>query len=227
MQKDIEKENNDTENIFLSESNGVILPLLPLRGLTIFPYMVLHFDVGREKSIKALEQSMVLNQLIFLVSQKEEMQENPNAEDLFKVGTISRIKQILKLPGDTIRVLVEGISRASVIKYTKTEEYFEVELKEDSQDENINPIEMEAMMRSVLDAFEDFAQVNAKLPQETLSSVASMQDPGEFADVVAANILVKQDDKQAILECLGIYERMEKLLAILKEKYKYKRSRQR
>ncbi len=216
MQKNIDKENKDTENIFINDSKGVILPLLPLRGLTIFPYMVLHFDVGREKSIKSLEQSMVLNQLIFLVSQKEEAQENPKANDLFTVGTISRVKQILKLPGDTVRVLVEGISRASILKFTKTEDYFEVELKEDPQEESVDPIEMEAMMRSVLEAFEDFAQVNAKLPQETLSSVSSMQDPGEFADVVAANILVKQDDKQAILECFGIYERMEKLLAILK-----------
>ena len=216
MQKNIDKENKDAENVFINGSKGVILPLLPLRGLTIFPYMVLHFDVGREKSIKSLEQSMILNQLVFLVSQKEETQENPKAEDLFTVGTISRVKQILKLPGDTVRVLVEGISRASILKFTKTEDYFEVELKEDPQEENVDSIEMEAMMRSVLEAFEDFAQVNAKLPQETLSSVSSMQDPGEFADVVAANILVKHDDKQAILECFGIYERMEKLLAILK-----------
>lgn len=198
------------------ENKGIILPLLPLRGLTIFPYMVLHFDVGREKSIKALEKSMVLNQLIFLVSQKEEIQENPKPEDLYEVGTISRIKQILKLPGDTVRVLVEGISRASIIKYIQTEEYFEVELKEDEQEKNSNTLEMEAMMRSVLEAFEDFVHANPKFPQETLSSLSNIEDPGEFADVVAANILVKQDDKQAILECLSIFERMEKLLTILK-----------
>lgn len=198
------------------ENKGIILPLLPLRGLTIFPYMVLHFDVGREKSIKALEKSMVLNQLIFLVSQKDEIQENPKREDLYEVGTISRIKQILKLPGDTVRVLVEGISRASIIKYIQTEEYFEVELKEDEQEKNSNTLEMEAMMRSVLEAFEDFVHANPKFPQETLSSLSNIEDPGEFADVVAANILVKQDDKQAILECLSIFERMEKLLTILK-----------
>lgn len=198
------------------ENKGIILPLLPLRGLTIFPYMVLHFDVGREKSIKALEKSMVLNQLIFLVSQKEEIQENPKPEDIYEVGTISRIKQILKLPGDTVRVLVEGISRASIIKYIQTEEYFEVELKEDEQEKNANTLEMEAMMRSVLEAFEDFVHANPKFPQETLSSLSNIEDPGEFADVVAANILVKQDDKQAILECLSISERMEKLLTILK-----------
>lgn len=198
------------------ENKGIILPLLPLRGLTIFPYMVLHFDVGREKSIKALEKSMVLNQLIFLVSQKDELQENPKTEDLYSVGTISRIKQILKLPGDTVRVLVEGVSRASIIKYMQTEEYFEVELKEDEQEKNANTLEMEAMMRSVLEAFEDFVHANPKFPQETLVSLSNIEDPGEFADVVAANILVKQDDKQAILECLGIFDRMEKLLTILK-----------
>lgn len=216
MQKDVrEEKTNNSENVITKGENTIKLPLLPLRGLTIFPYMVLHFDVGREKSIKSLEQSMIMNQLIFLVSQKDEIQEDPSTEDLFNIGTISRIKQILKLPGDTVRVLVEGVSRASIQKYLKTEDYFEVELKEDIQELDITSIEMEAMMRSVLYAFEKFAQANSKFPQETLISLANIKDPGEFADVVAANILVKQDDKQSILECYSVYERLEKLLAIL------------
>ena len=91
-----------------------ILPLLPLRGLTVFPYMILHFDVGREKSIKALEEAMVNNQLIFLVAQKDSSIKEPNENDIYKVGTISKIKQLLKLPGDTVRVLVEGLNRAEL-----------------------------------------------------------------------------------------------------------------
>ena len=153
MQKDVrEGKTKNSTNVVAKGDDKIKLPLLPLRGLTIFPYMVLHFDVGREKSIKSLEQSMIMNQLIFLVSQKDEVQENPKTEDLFNIGTISRIKQILKLPGDTIRVLVEGVSRASIVKYLRTEDYFEVELKEDVQEDINDSIEMEAMMRSVLDA---------------------------------------------------------------------------
>jgi len=102
----------------MSDSKKVIkkqvLPLLPLRGLTVFPHMVLHFDVGREKSIKALEEAMINNQLIFLVTQKDARNDFPGEEDIYKVGTISKVKQLLKLPGDTIRVLVEGINRAEV-----------------------------------------------------------------------------------------------------------------
>jgi 3-oxoacyl-[acyl-carrier protein] reductase len=105
-----------------NNSNNKLLPLLPLRGLTIFPYMVLHFDVGREKSIAALEEAMVKDQLIFLVTQKDAKVDSPTVDDIYKVGTVSKIKQLLKLPGDTIRVLVEGINRGEIIKITKEED---------------------------------------------------------------------------------------------------------
>ena len=127
-----------------------VLPLLPFRGLTVFPYMTLHFDVGRVKSIKALEEAMINNQLIFLVAQKDAKNDSPNEEDIYKVGTISKVKQLLKLPGDTIRVLVEGISRAEIGDITQTEPFFMAEVAEKiySYDDE-GKIEIEALKRRV------------------------------------------------------------------------------
>ena len=137
----------------MSEAKKIIkkqvLPVLPLRGLTVFPYMILHFDVGRVKSIKALEEAMVNNQLIFLVAQKDAKNDFPVEEDIFSVGTISRVKQLLKLPGDTIRVLVEGISRAEISEFTQTEPFFMAEVMEKifTPDDD-SKMEMEALVRS-------------------------------------------------------------------------------
>ena len=127
------------------------LPMLPLRGLTIFPYMVLHFDVGRTRSIAALEEAMVNNQEIFLVTQQDIKVDEPEKEDIFEVGTISKIKQLLKLPGETIRVLVEGLERGRILEYTKEEPYFEVNLSTPRQyDEAELELQIEAISRNVL-----------------------------------------------------------------------------
>ncbi|HPT79338.1 MAG TPA: endopeptidase La [Candidatus Atribacteria bacterium] len=192
------------------------LPLLPLRGLTIFPYMVLHFDVGRAKSIAALEAAMIENQEIFLVTQKDSKIEDPTIDDIYEVGTISKIKQLLKLPGDTIRVLVEGLERGRILEYTKEDPYFEVELMTPAAyDKKEIELQLEATSRSVLSAFEKYVKLSNKISPEILLTVTTLEDNERLADIIAANTLVKIEDKQCILESFDPIVRLESLYEIL------------
>ncbi|HHU62622.1 MAG TPA: endopeptidase La [Clostridiales bacterium] len=198
------------------ETKEKILPLLPLRGLTIFPYMVLHFDVGRQKSIAALEEAMVKDQSIFLVTQKDAKVDSPTVDDIYKVGTVSKIKQLLKLPGDTIRVLVEGINRGEIIEITKEDPYFEAKIglrEEVSSDED--KMEEEALMRSIINIFEKYVKLSNRISPETLLSVTTVEDAAQLGDLIAANVLVKTEDKQEILEAFEPKTRLEKLYGIL------------
>lgn len=192
------------------------LPLLPLRGLTIFPYMVLHFDVGRPKSIAALEAAMVNDQEIFLSSQIDSKIDEPNQNEIYEVGTIAKIKQMLKLPGDTIRVLVEGLERGKILDYVKDEPYYEVDLitpiKYNYRDMEL---EMEAVARSVLSVFEKFVKLSSKVSPEILLTVTSLDDYDRLADIIAANTLVKTEDKQRVLEAFDPVDRLENLYEIL------------
>lgn len=193
-----------------------VLPVLPLRGLTVFPYMILHFDVGRAKSIKALEEAMINNQLIFLAAQKDAREDSPGEEEIFKVGTISKVKQLLKLPGDTIRVLVEGLSRAEISAFTQMEPFFMAEVSEkiftvDEEDQ----IEIEALKRRVIEAFEEYAKLSSKVSPDIMLSITNIEDAGQLADVMASNIVLKVEQKQEILDEFYARERLEKLLGIL------------
>lgn len=193
-----------------------VLPLLPLRGLTVFPYMILHFDVGRTKSIKALEDAMINNQLIFLVAQRDAKNDSPGEEDIYSVGTISKVKQLLKLPGDTIRVLVEGVSRAEVCEFTQTEPFFMAEVSEKIcvPNEEIK-IEIEALKRKVMSTFEEYAKLSSKINTDIILSVTSIEEPGQLADVITSNLILKVEQKQEILDEFLPEERLEKLLKVL------------
>lgn len=191
------------------------LPLLPLRGLSIFPYMVLHFDVGRDKSIRALEEAMINDQLIFLVTQKDAHTDLPTAEDFYRVGTISKVKQLLKLPGDTIRVLVEGIKRAEIKEIISDEAYFLVDVLEQQEEQTVGDLELEALRRSVLGDFDEYIKANPKVAPETFITVSDIEDASRFADVVASNLTIKIEEKQDILSLFDIKERMEKIYEIL------------
>ncbi len=192
------------------------LPLIPLRGITVFPYMVLHFDVGREGSISALEDAMVNDQLIFLASQKEADVEDPTPEDFYNVGTISKIKQMLKLPGDTIRVLVEGISRAKITNLVQEKPHFVVEVEEQNNELEIKKTtEIDALMRSVINAFEDYTEVSDKVSPEILVNITEIDMPGRLSDTVASNLVLKPEDRQEILEAFDPQERLETLYRIL------------
>jgi len=193
-----------------------VLPLLPLRGISIFPYMMLHFDVGRDKSINALEESMINDQLIFLVSQKDTTTDDPTIEDFYHVGTVTKIKQLLKLPGNTIRVLVEGLTRGEIVKVLKEDDFFEVEIeemKEEETEEKDN--ETEALMRSVFDFFEEYIKLTNRATMETIVTISSIEEPGRFADVVASNLKLKISNKQLLLEAFDPIQRLERLHSIL------------
>ncbi|MFF0827380.1 endopeptidase La [Brevibacillus sp. NPDC003359] len=190
------------------------LPLLPLRGLLVYPTMVLHLDVGREKSIRALEQAMVDDNKILLATQEEVHIEEPDAEQIYSIGTVARVKQMLKLPNGTIRVLVEGLQRAKIEEYLQKEDYFVVSITY-LQDEKTEKNEVEALMRSLLGHFEQYIKLSKKVSPETLTSVQDIEEPGRLADVLASHLPLKMKDKQEILETTNIKERLEILLTIL------------
>ncbi len=193
-----------------------VLPVLPLRGLTVFPYMTLPFDVGRVKSIKALEEAMVNNQLILLVAQKDAKSDSPGEEDMYKVGTISKVKQLLKLPGDTIRVLVEGISRAEIGEFMQEEPFFMAEVVEKIYTyEEENGVEIEALKRRVFSAFEEYVRFSNRLPSETVLSIMSIEDYNQLSDIITANVFFKVEQKQEILNEFHPKQRLEKLLELL------------
>lgn len=189
--------------------------MIPLRGITIFPYMVLHFDVGREKSIASLDEAMMKDQEIFLVPQKESKLENPTKEDLLSIGTLCVIRQLLKLPGNTVRVLVEGISRGKLVTL-KEEPFYKatIEILEETAAEPSN-VEEEALVRSVKESLHAYVRHTGYMPQEAVMSLDDIVEPGRFADTVASYLMLKPEDKQSLLLALNVTERLEKLLVIV------------
>jgi len=193
-----------------------VLPLLPLRGLTVFPYVIMHFDVGRVKSIKALDEAMVKNQLIFLVAQKDVKNDSPSEDEIYRVGTISRVKQLVKLPGDTIRVLIEGISRAKVEEIVQEEPCFMARVVEyDIPDDEELDVEVEALKRRVIDAFEEYVKLSNKITPEILFTITTVEDAGQMCDMIASSMFLKVEQKQEILNEFNPAKRLEKLLEIL------------
>lgn len=190
------------------------LAVLPLRGVLVFPYMVLHLDVGRERSISAIEHSMGEDNRIVLMAQKDSKKSEPTESDLHQVGTEARIKQMIKLPGGTLRILVEGLNRVKILNYVSGEQFLEAEAAFVEDDQTKTP-EIEAQMRSVLEQFEQYIKINQKVPPETLSSVSDIEEPGRFTDVIASHLTMKIEQKQELLEAIEIEGRLEKLNEIL------------
>lgn len=197
-----------------NKTKGRRFPLLPLRGLLVYPSMVLHLDVGREKSVRALEKAMVEDNLILLCSQSEVNIEEPGQDDIFRVGTVANVRQMLKLPNGTIRVLVEGVERAEIINYIDNDEYYEVMARELPEDEDSDQ-ECDALMRTVLNQFEHYITLSKKVTPETLAAVSDIEEPGRLADVITSHLSLKIKDKQEILETIDVSKRLEKLLDIL------------
>ncbi|MFK7694187.1 endopeptidase La [Paenibacillus sp. HJGM_3] len=197
-----------------NKSKARKLPLLPLRGLLVYPSMVLHLDVGREKSVKALDQAMVDDSMILLCSQSEINIEDPAADDIYRIGTIAKVRQMLKLPNGTIRVLVEGIVRAEIVEFTPNAEYYMVVAKELPEQETSDS-ETDALMRTVLGQFEHYISLSKKVTPETLAAVSDIDVPGRLADVITSHLSLKIKDKQEILETVDVRERLEKLLGFL------------
>ena len=191
------------------------LPLLPVRDIVIFPAMVLPLAVGREKSIKALEEAMSSHRLIFLATQKNVQTEDPSPDDIHRIGTVSEVLQLLKMPDGTLKVLVEGIQRARWTDFRVSDKgYVEVELNILAETAEKTP-ETEALMRRSLSLFEQYVKLNTRLPMEIFVAVTNIVDPGRLADTIASHLMIKVADKQAILELPVPHERLEKLVEIL------------
>ncbi len=192
------------------------VPLLPLRGLLVFPTMVLHLDVGRDRSVEALEKAMMNDQLIFLTMQKDININEPSQDDLYSMGTLTKVKQMLKLPNGTIRVLVEGIERASINKMKDEETYTSVEVVPYSKIEMAEPdAEAQALARTLLDYFEQYIKLSKKVSAETLSTVSDIDQPGRLADIITSHLPLKLKDKQQILEVLDIHERLQSVIELI------------
>lgn len=196
-----------------------ILPVLPLKGLPVFPYMIIHFDVKRDFSLKALEGAVAEDRHIFLVAQKNPMIEEPLNKDLYSVGTIAKVKQVLKLPGNDVRVLIEGLSRAKIVSFVSESPYFECEVKElydrrEKNDEEAS-IYREALMRKIKNLLGEYYISHGKIAKESLNSYLNMTDVKQFCDVVASNINFTIEDKQKLLEQTSLVKRLEMLVELL------------
>ncbi len=193
-----------------------VAPVLPLRDVVVYPHMVIPLFVGREKSIKALERAMEEggNKQVLLLAQLSAAQDEPSMDDLYSVGTLSNILQLLKLPDGTIKVLVEGVVRARVLQFVGTDDYFsaQIELLEST---SADDLELEALVRSVTGQFDQYVKLNKKVPPEIISSLAGIDDPSRLADTVAAHMSVKIEEKQKILEIVDVAGRIERLLALM------------
>lgn len=190
------------------------IPMLPLRGMVVFPSMIIHLDAGRARSVGAVEQAMLVERRILLVAQKNAELEEPQSGDLFDVGTIAEVRQLFKLPGGALRVLVEGTSRACIQKVNVLEKYDEAEIVQ-IKDEVTPSLEMEALTRGVVHRFEEWVKATRKIPAEALVSVAIIDDTGRLADLIASHLNLTVEDKQALLELADVGARMRKLYAIL------------
>ena len=193
---------------------SIVLPVLALRGLMAFPHMVLHFDVGRAKSVAALEQAMMENQKIFLVCQKNEDTEEPAFDNLCPVGTVAVVKQVMNLPGDNLRVLVEGESRGVITEPLQDDPFLQAKV-ETHNDRNPRNMEIRALVRTTHDLFEEFAKSSQRVTSDTVESVRDVENAGQLADVIASNILTKLEDRQAILEEMDVTARLENVCRIL------------
>jgi len=203
-----EQQTNDSgmqENVF---------PVLPLRDVVVYPHMVIPLFVGREKSIKALDTAMAGNKQIFLVAQKSAAEDDPDADSIYKIGTLSNILQLLKLPDGTIKVLVEGGSRARITRLSESDGCFSAEV-EALESPEYDERELEILGRSATSQFDQYVKLNKKVPPEVMSSLSSIDDPSRLADTLAAHMAVKLDEKQKILEIVDLRDRFEYIIGLM------------
>ena len=192
-----------------------VVPVLPLRDVVVYPHMVIPLFVGREKSIQALEAAMGADKKILLVAQKSAEVDDPQADDIHRVGTLSTILQLLKLPDGTVKVLVEGAERARVVHYLSKDEFFSAQINVVETTDTSDNREVEVLMRSLLGQFDQYVKLNKKVPPEILTSLSGIDDAGRLADTIAAHMSLKLDEKQHILEIEDVRARLEHLLGLV------------
>ncbi len=198
----------------IQDGDQKILPVLPLRDVVVYPHMVIPLFVGREKSIRALDTAIEADKQIMLVAQKSASLDDPAPDDIYRIGTVATILQLLKLPDGTVKVLVEGLERAQIVQFTENEAHFSAQI---AVLKSIPPTEREAEVlgRSILGQFEQYVKLNNKVPPEILSSLAGIEDVGRLGDTIAAHMTLKVEERQTLLELLNVRERLEKLMAIM------------
>lgn len=191
-----------------------IFPVLPLRDIVVFPHMIVPLFVGRDKSVKALEDVMQDDKQILLVAQKNAGQDDPSVEDIYEMGTIGTVLQLLKLPDGTVKVLVEGSQRAKIVRYTENDDFFqaEAELLDDVVDDDKD---LEALSRSVVTQFEQYIKLNKKIPPEVLVSLNQIEDPGKLSDTIASHLALKISEKQELLEFVSAGDRLERAYSFM------------
>ena len=193
------------------------MPAVALRGMVILPGMIAHFDISREKSIKAVEQCMMETQKIFLVAQRDVEQENPQLEDLYQIGIIAEVKQVIKLQNNIIRVLVEGDERAELSSFVETERFLVAEIArfDETVDEGLLEDARTAMVRSIQETYAKYQTLNPRAGKELLRQVSTITDLEKLMDQIANNLPVSYEEKQKILEAVSLTERYEVLVALL------------
>ncbi|MGF9963364.1 endopeptidase La [Bacillus rhizoplanae] len=197
-------------------ANERIVPLLPLRGVLVYPTMVLHLDVGRDKSIQALEQAAVDENIIFLAMQKDVNIDDPKEDDIYKVGTLAKIKQMLKLPNGTMRILVEGLHRVEMTEFIEEEDVITANVRTLMEEEE-GDLEEKALMRTLIEYFEQYIKLSKKVSDETFVTVVDVDEPGRLADLVASHLPLKMKQKQEILEITAVKERLHTLISFIQD----------
>ncbi|MGZ3298137.1 MAG: LON peptidase substrate-binding domain-containing protein, partial [Asticcacaulis sp.] len=192
----------------------VTIPVLPLRDIVVFPHMVVPLFVGREKSVQALDEVMKGDKQILLATQKNSSDDDPEADAIYEIGVLANVLQLLKLPDGTVKVLVEGKSRARIKRFNARDDYYEAEAYVLDQPVTEGP-DLEALVRAVSEQFENYIKLNKKIPPESLNAIAEITDPGVLADSISAHLVVKISDKQALLEQLSVTKRLEKIYALM------------
>ncbi len=205
---------NDRDKMDEGTGNLRLVPLLPLRDIIVFPHMVVPLFVGRQKSIRALEETMNHDKDILLAAQKKAKTDNPTEDDIYRVGTLGTIIQLLKLPDGTVKVLVEGKKRVEIERFIPNDEFFLAEVREIEENNEVT-VETEALMRSVNSTFETYVKLNKRIPPEMLMSVVTIEGPSRLADTIVAHLNLKLKDKQKILETRDPRERLEKLYELM------------
>ncbi len=194
---------------------NVLIPVLPLRDVVVYPHMVIPLFVGRERSIDALDAAMKDNKQILLVAQKEAEVDEPEISDLYEIGTLANILQMLKLPDGTVKVLVEGVQRSKVLHYKETDSYFSAAVTEIYDVLKLTEQELDVLQRTVINSFDQYVKLNNKIPPEVLNSLSGIDDPSRLADTMAAHMALKVNEKQAILETADIEKRLEDLMTLM------------
>ncbi|KGM35437.1 endopeptidase La [Inquilinus limosus] len=198
----------------LNLNKDTLYPVLPLRDIVVFPHMIVPLFVGREKSVRALEDVMKEDKQILLVTQRNASQDDPSPEEIFDVGTIGTVLQLLKLPDGTVKVLVEGVQRARIVRYSDNPDFFQAQV-EPLEEVGADPQEVEALGRAAVAQFEQYIKLNKKIPPEVLVSVNQIEDGAKLADTIAAHLSLKIPEKQQILEIASITERLEKVYGFM------------